>query len=217
MKATLQKLKGLKLEDSQATRKSLISRLKKANDHESWQSFFNIYWRLIYATATDAGLSETEAEDVVQETVIGVLKAMPQFQYNPGRGYFRNWLLQLTHWRIKDQFRQRTREELVPMVAGKVDDNLLPDVYEEDLATPELEEKWNDEWDANLLSAAVERVRNRTEPKQFQLFELYVLRDWPIQKICSLLRVSAPRVYLSKHRIMSQIKKELLYFNTKYF
>ena len=200
-----------------ATRNSLISRLKRADDHESWQSFFNVYWRLIYGAAIDAGLTETEAEDVVQETVISVLKAIPQFEYDPNRGHFRNWLLQLTGWRIKDQFRNRGREELVPVVAGQLDVDKLPFPPEQDLGIPDLEQKWKDEWDTNLLSAAVERVRHRTDPKQFQLFELYVLNDWPIQKICSVLNVSAPRIYLTKHRIMSQIKKELAYLNTKCF
>ena len=105
----------------------------------------------------------------------------------------------------------------MPIVAGHLDPAGLSVPYEEDFALPDLEQKWNDEWDATLLSAALERLRNRVEPKHFQLFELSVVKDWPIEKICSVLNVSAGRVYLVRHRIMTQLKKELAYLNTKHF
>ena len=52
------------------TRWSLISRLKDWDDRENWKNFFDTYWKLIYGAAIKAGLSDVEAEEVVQETVI---------------------------------------------------------------------------------------------------------------------------------------------------
>lgn len=63
------------------TRRSLLSRLKNWDDQESWRVFFDTYWRLIYSAGLRAGLTEAEAEDMVQETVISVLKSMRDFQY----------------------------------------------------------------------------------------------------------------------------------------
>src|SRR5580658_10178103 len=51
------------------TRRSLLSRLKNWNDNESWKTFFDTYWRLIYNTAVRAGLNDAEAQDVVQDTI----------------------------------------------------------------------------------------------------------------------------------------------------
>jgi hypothetical protein len=56
--------------DPVATRSSLIQRLRDWEDHGSWQDFFDTYWKLIYAVAIKSGLSEAEARDVVQETVV---------------------------------------------------------------------------------------------------------------------------------------------------
>jgi len=89
------------------TRASLLKRIKDPADQKSWREFFDIYWRLIYAVAVKAGLNDAEAQDVVQETVIGVTKKMPGFEYVPGRDSFKGWLLQLTRWKIADQFRKR--------------------------------------------------------------------------------------------------------------
>jgi RNA polymerase sigma-70 factor (ECF subfamily) len=54
--------------DAIPTRYSLLSRLQKWDDQESWKDFFDIYWRFIYSVAVKSGLTEDEAQDVVQET-----------------------------------------------------------------------------------------------------------------------------------------------------
>src|SRR6266545_4859896 len=96
-----------KPDDSIQTRWSLIGRLKDMDDQQSWQEFFDAYWKLIYAVALKAGLSDAEAQDVVQETVISVAKKMPEFKCDPAAGSFKSWLLTLTRWRIVDQLRKR--------------------------------------------------------------------------------------------------------------
>src|SRR5712691_101316 len=92
------------------TRESLLSRLKNRSDQESWNTFFDTYWRLIYSAAIKAGLSKEDAQDVVQETVIAVCRSMPEFKYDRKAGSFKGWLLQLTRWRVGDQLRKRGSE-----------------------------------------------------------------------------------------------------------
>ena len=60
------------------TRSSLLGRLVNWDDQESWREFFNTYWKLIYSVALKAGLTEDEAEEVVQETVITAAKRRPR-------------------------------------------------------------------------------------------------------------------------------------------
>jgi DNA-directed RNA polymerase specialized sigma24 family protein len=91
------------------TRESLLSRLKDWDDQESWRRFFDTYWRLIYRAALKAGLIETEAQDVVQETLISVAQKMPGFKYEPAIDSFKGWLFYQTRLRIADQFRKRKR------------------------------------------------------------------------------------------------------------
>src|SRR5258707_13657685 len=88
-------------------RRSLVSRLRQWDDQESWGEFFSTYWKLIYSVATKAGLTEEEAEDVVQETVLSVAKKMDTFKYDPEVCSFRGWLMHVTRLRIIDQFRKR--------------------------------------------------------------------------------------------------------------
>ena len=76
------------------TRRSLLSRLKDWEDQASWQEFFDTYSRLIYCIAVKAGLTDAEAQDVVQETVIVVARKIPGFKYDPALGSSAfSWLL----------------------------------------------------------------------------------------------------------------------------
>src|SRR5678816_1887940 len=88
--------------DSLPTRSSLLSRLRNLDDNRSWRTFFDTYWRLIYNVARKSGLSDEDAQDVVQETVIAVARKMPAFRYDASKGSFKQWLLLITRRRICD-------------------------------------------------------------------------------------------------------------------
>lgn len=99
--------------DLYPTRYSLLSRLQDWDDQDSWRDFFETYWRLIYSVAIKSGLSDAEAQDVVQETVVCVAKDIAKFKRDRERGSFRGWLRNLTRWRINDQLRKRAQSHSV--------------------------------------------------------------------------------------------------------
>src|SRR6185369_14809509 len=78
------------------TRHTLLERLRDLDDHASWQEFFDTYWKLIYCAAIKFGLPHADAEDVVQETVIGVARRMETFRYEPEKCSFKGWLMHIT-------------------------------------------------------------------------------------------------------------------------
>ena len=73
----------------------------------------------------------------------------------------------------------------------------------------------NEEWEKNLRDAAIERVKRQVDPKHYQIFDLYVIKQWPVTTVARTLKISAGRVYLVKHRIGNLIKKELRHLRTK--
>src|SRR4029077_7299409 len=92
------------------TRRSLLTKLKRWDDQESWQEFFNTYWRLIYGVASQAGLTEEEAQDVVQDTLVSVARQLPNFKYDSAAGSFKSWLFLITRRRIADHLRKAYRQ-----------------------------------------------------------------------------------------------------------
>lgn len=195
--------------DPDATRSSLVQRLHNWNDHGGWQDFFDTYWKLIYAVAIKAGLSEAEARDVVQETVVAVAKQMRDGGYDRTRSSFKNWLCLITRRRIVDHFRKRTDPKLRASPPANDETNRTATVNRvPDPASLELDSVWEEEWQKNLLDAAIERVKQQVTPKQFQIFDLSVLRDLPVGEVTKLLKVNTAQVYLARHRVGVLIKKE---------
>jgi RNA polymerase sigma-70 factor (ECF subfamily) len=70
------------------------------------------------------------------------------------------------------------------------------------------DEVWEEEWRKNLVDAAIERVRQQVSPKQFQIFDLSVLRNLRVSEVTQILKVNAAQVYLARHRVGALIKKE---------
>jgi RNA polymerase sigma factor (sigma-70 family) len=195
-------------EDPIPTRSSLLSRLKNVEDHDSWKDFVETYSALITKTALHAGLTEIEAEDVVQETVLAVSKRMPHFHYDRSVGSFKGWLLKLTHWKIKEHMRQKDREVSWEGLNGDAEALMLEE-YRTDPTFARLEALWDREWEQNLFEAALVRIKSRANLKEYQIFNLNVLQNWPTERVCAALGISQNRVWTAKCRVSKLLKREV--------
>ncbi|PYI81579.1 MAG: RNA polymerase subunit sigma [Verrucomicrobia bacterium] len=200
------------------TRASLVQGLQ-AGDEDRWQEFYRFYGPVIRGFALKAGLTETEADEVVQETCIGVARNVGEFRYDPAKCRFKTWLLNPASWRVKNQFTKRQRwDDRVHGPSGETPDGAdrrpaLPGDDPNRTATVErvadrnalpLDALWDAEWRANLLKAALDKVRTHFSPTQFQIFDLNVLKEWPAGDVAKSLGVSVASVYLAKHRVSAE-------------
>lgn len=193
------------------TRKSLIERLNNWEDQRTWNEFYQTYWRLVYSVATKSGLTREEAFDVVQETIIAIARQVQKGQYDPRAGSFKAWLLQMTRWRILDVFRARKRQPSLSN-QGNADSEDSQNLAMERLSSEKdnlLESIWDREWRDNISSAALERVKAKVSPRQFQIFDCYVMKGWGVKKTAEALGINAAQVYLAKHRVGNLVKKEI--------
>ena len=190
------------------TRASLLTRLKDWQNQSSWQEFFDTYWKLVYGVARKGGLNDAEAQDVVQETLASVAKHMPTFKYDPAIGSFKAWLLIKTRWCMIDQLRKRGPFALYDPLPG---DTTTTDVAVKvmDPAGEALDAVWEAEWQRNLLDRAVAKVKPRLDPEKYQIFDFYVNKDWPPEKVADRFRISVDQVYLTKHRVTEAIRTEV--------
>src|SRR6185295_4858397 len=173
-------------------------------DSDSWRAFFETYWRLIYNVARKSGLSDDESQEVVQETVICVARKMPGFRYNPAKGSFKQWLLVITRRRIQDQLRRLYRslrlvEERTPAMGSVAEEMPAP--------ASDMEAAWEQEWQANVFQAALARIRQRVNPKSYQVFDYCVLQEVPAGEVAKMLGLNAPQVYLARHRVTAAVKR----------
>jgi RNA polymerase sigma factor (sigma-70 family) len=197
-------------QSSAATRRSLLSRLEQSNAQESWREFFDTYWRLIYTTAFKVGLTDSEAQEVVQETVLTVVKKIKSFRYDPAVGSFKGWLLTIVRWRIGDQFRKRQQQVQPPSsrrateASGTAMLERIPDP-----SAISLDAVWEEEWQSALFAAALLRVKRHANARHYQMFDLHAVKHWSVDKVAQTLGVTTGQVRLAKHRITVLMRREV--------
>lgn len=192
------------------TRRSLIMKLGDWKDQRSWDEFYRTYWRLIFSVAIKAGLRNEEAWDVVQETILTIAKQTAKGQYDPTKGSFKMWLWHVTRWRINDQFRQR-KKDTASLINGADNSDKEPLADIADTGDDNFAAIWEREWQQNIMKAALERVKMKVSPLQFQIFDYNVLRGMSATEVRKRLGVSIAQVYLAKHRVGGVLKKEVAY------
>lgn|SRR5688572_7588301 len=200
----------MKGHDLEPTRHSLVNRLKDLEDQGSWQTFFDTYWRLIYNVALKSGLTEAEAQDVVQETVLTVTRKIQDFRVGSDGGSFRGWLLQITRRRAIDQFRKREPAHVAAAAPGAHDTAVTPLLARvPDPVTSQLDAAWNSEWTRNLMDVALEKVKALVDPDEYQIFDLHVVQQTPALKTAQRLGVNLNRVYFAKYKVSRLVKREV--------
>ncbi len=193
---------------SRSTRPSLLAALQ-AGDEDRWHEFFRIYGPAIRGFSLKAGLTATEADEVVQETCIGVARNIPEYCYDPARCRFKTWLLNLASWRVKNQLARRQRWEDRQQSISAYDPNRGESSGPEPAAADAWRPLWEEEWRLSLLNAALTNLRPKISSAQFQMFDLNVVKEWPAGEVAQSLGVSIASVYLAKHRVLAALKAEI--------
>ena len=72
-----------------------------------WKTFFDSYRKLTYDIARKAGLTDGEAQEVVQDVINAAEGKTRNLAFLPTEGSFKSWVLHTVRWRISDKLRKR--------------------------------------------------------------------------------------------------------------
>jgi RNA polymerase sigma-70 factor (ECF subfamily) len=179
----------------------LLRRLSDPDDHSAWTSFVARYQPPIWRTARRAGLSEADAEEVVQRTFIAVHRSLAS--YSPQLSRFRTWLGGIVRRRIHEVLREvRGRPE-----AAGLDPDFCPErePLPEDLPGepyPPFEEEAERELDAR----AWERLKGELRPVHWQVLYELVVRGQSPGEVARKYGLSRGYVYVIKWRGLPQLR-----------
>ena len=193
--------------DDSATRKTLINRLRKTNsDTRSWAEFYDLYHRLVRSVAMKAGLSQTDAEDVVQETFFKVSKSIQKFEYDPSKGRFRSWLCLITKQQVANHYRKARKLPELPAFWNEDPDEPHVDI-------PDPTNNWEAIWEAedhkHTIHLALTRLKTKVKPKPYQIFLAHCIKGMDVKEVANIMEVSANEVYLAKSRVMPLFEEEI--------
>ena len=88
------------------TPQSLLNRLREhPGDAQAWRRFDALYRPLLLTWLRRYSIQAQDADDLVQQVFVVVLREMPHFHYNPQEGRFRGWLRGILVNRQRDFWR----------------------------------------------------------------------------------------------------------------
>ncbi len=175
------------------TRSSLLRRVKDFADGPSWEEFDRLYRPLLVEYARARGLTAEAAEEVAQGCMATVAERLRTFER---RASFRGWLRGMIDHMVADELKRRQRE-----APARTADLSRPQERE---GNPQL--LWERNWNRTHLLYCLNLIRNEISPVTFEAFELYVVRELPIEQITERLGITPNQLYVAKHRVMRKLK-----------
>jgi RNA polymerase sigma-70 factor (ECF subfamily) len=185
------------------TRVTLLGRLRQdPADEEAWGEFVRHHGPQVHGWCRRWGLQESDAEDVTQDVLLRLARAMKDFAYDTGRS-FRAWLKTVAHHAWRDFLKARERQAQGSGLSAVLE--LLGAVP----AGEDLGQRLEEQFDREVLAEAVARVRARVAPPTWEAFRLTALEGLTGAEAARRTGLEAGHVYVAKHRVEQLLRDEV--------
>jgi RNA polymerase sigma-70 factor (ECF subfamily) len=190
-------------QDSEHTDPSLLRRLgQDCPDQAAWGAFVAHYGPKIRAWCCQRGLQAADADDVTQDVLLRLCRAIQKFTYDPSRK-FRGWLRVVTEHAVSDFFVDRDRR---PRARGE-DRGLA--ALETAEARNELLALVEHEFTGAVLMQACATVHARVEPQTWEAFRLTACENRSGDDVAAALGMNVTAVFKAKSRVLQFIREEI--------
>lgn len=195
----------------QTTRETLLERLKAGGGATDWEQFFQIYQGVIVRYAQKLGLGQDQAFDVLQETMITLMRLLPDFTYDRRKGKFRNFVFTIVHRKALAALRRAARRGEVSMdqsdePGGRRLIDVLPDPASEAEAA-----RHQEAWRESVMEQALENLRRdpSVQPRTLEVFEAYALRGRSPAEVARQYGLKENAIYQIKNRLTQRLREEV--------
>ena len=189
------------MDDSQATRMSLLLRLQDSADRQAWSDFVDIYSPILYGFGRRHGLQDADATDLVQDVLLAVSKSIRH--YDRQRGPFRHWLMAVVRRRL-NEFWQRRRQQAV----GSGDTEVLKHL-EQVPSEEDADRVWEEEYRRSVFRFVADRVRDSFERSTWDAFWQTCVDGKSTKEAAQALGLSEGAVYIAKCRVLAQVRAQV--------
>ncbi|MEZ6039248.1 MAG: sigma-70 family RNA polymerase sigma factor [Planctomycetaceae bacterium] len=185
------------------TRPSLLLRVRNANDAAAWDEFVQIYQPLIHRLARIKGLQTADADDLVQQVLLAVSRAVERWEVDATRGKFRTWLRTVANNAILNALTRRS-----PDRASGTDEveQLLRQCQVHDETHSDL---LDTEYRRQLFQQAAAAIRSEFSDDTWNSFWFTAVEGLEIDDVVTRLGRSRGSVYASRSRVMKRLKQEI--------
>ena len=183
------------------TRSTLLCNVKSPDNREAWEEFVELYRPVIYRMARHRGLQDADGQDLAQDVLVRVSRAIDGWEKQPGTR-FRHWLRKVANNAILSALTRLPRDAAA---GGSVARDLLDEHSESSNVQQELERECLRE--QYLRAAAI--VRTDVSQETWRAFELTVIDGFSSEDAAEMIGKSLGTVYAARSRIMKRLRNEI--------
>jgi RNA polymerase sigma-70 factor, ECF subfamily len=175
---------------------SWLGRLVDCPSGADWQRLNQDYVPLLMVWTTRAGVPPGDADDVVQETMLVVVRRVSEFQHLRS-GAFRGWLRVILSNHLKQYFRKHKA-----LICGYNLDDMAD-------SNSQISIQIDREHDEHIARQAMNRVEKDFEESTWAAFHRQVVDGLKPGDVAKELKMSVNAVIKAKSRVLKRIREEL--------
>jgi RNA polymerase sigma-70 factor (ECF subfamily) len=181
------------------TRDSLIVQVQNPANREAWEQFTAIYRPVIYRLARTRGMQDADADDLAQQVLLAVARAIPDWQSNKQQSRFRHWLHRITKNAILNAL---TRTPKDPAVGGSGFMNLIHGVSKPDNIELQLELGYR----RQVYRLAAEIVRDAVQEQTWRIFVMTIIEGQSTESVARQMSTTIGNVHAIRSRVMRRLQ-----------
>ena len=189
---------------------SLLATISRNADSVRWTEFFRKYERPM-RDFLRARYPTVEADDAIQETLVALMKALPDYRYTPDvNGHFRNYLLGILAHKAADLQRKGARlSALRTGLRGEQGTGLQMKAAAATATAMRAPEAapGDADWNASAFEAALEQLLadTRISPTKREVFRHVALLHEKPEDVAARFGLSRANVDTVKHRLVIRL------------
>lgn len=185
------------------TSASLLEILRDQPDEAHWRRLVDLYSPLIAGWLRAYAAPTSDADDLVQEVLLVVVRRLPEFQRRPQIGAFRCWLRTITANCLRDFWRAR---RIHPQGTGHDDFQRILEQLAD--SSSGLSRQWDDEHDRVVTQRLLAALRPTFQESTWRAFAGTALEGRSPDEVAAELGVTVNAVFIAKSRVLSRLRQE---------
>ncbi|WP_197454201.1 RNA polymerase sigma factor [Stieleria varia] len=184
--------------------------MKHAEDVAAWNDFVSIYAPVIFRVACRHGFQNADAENLIQEVLLAISRALPRWLQREDRGSFRAWLLKIARNEAIDMLTRRATRPIGK--DGLEAERLLAEVPD---PRRDLSSQFDLEYEQAVFQWAAAQVRDSVSDSTWQSFCLTHVEGLSVDMAAKQLNMRTGTVYVARGRVMNRIQELVKQFEDK--
>lgn len=185
------------------TRPSLLIRVRDPADQAAWHEFVEIYRPVILRLARQSHLQDADAEDLAQQVLVAIAKAVESREHDLQRAKFRTWLNRVARNAILNALTRAKPDR------GSGDSALLAVLYQQESNSSPHSDLLDLEYRREVFRWAARQIRREFQQSTWDAFWMTAVDGRDVEAVARELKKNSGSIYAARSRVIRRIQEKV--------